>query len=400
VRALDADWPQWRGPARDGKSTETGIARRLPPQGPAVIWSRPLGSGFSGISIAGDLLVTCFGDDESSFLVRLDPATGEELWRVRLGDAFEEPNGDGPRSTPTIDGETVYAMSSRAQLLAVEAADGKPRWSVDLAAMLDVEKLELRGYASSPLIEGDLLVVQVGPTAGKSLAALNKHSGEIVWTALTGRAAFSSPIAVTIHGRRQVVAAIASGIAAVDAATGQGLWEFPWEVRYDISVATPLFLEPDRVFFSVGFDKGAAMLTIGREGESWSARSAWTTRVFRNHFSSSIHDAGHIYGFDAAMLKCIDAEDGEERWRKRGLGKGTLIHADGMLIVLGGDGLLALIEATPEEYRELGSMQVFETTTWTAPTLAAGRLYLRDQERIVCLDLRSDGEPPSAQPQR
>jgi outer membrane protein assembly factor BamB len=365
-----------------------------------VVWSRPLGSGFSGISIAGDCLVTCFGDAESSFLVRLDPATGEELWRLRQGPAFEETNGDGPRSTPTIDGDGVFAMSSRAQLFAVGAADGKQRWSVDLGALLNVEKLEFRGYASSPLIEGDRLVILVGPTAGKTLAALDKHTGEIVWTALSGRAAFSSPIAATIHGRRQIVAAIASGLAAVDAASGEELWEFPWEVRYDVSAATPVFLEPDRVFHSVGYDKGALMLTIGLEGDHWSARPAWTKRVFRNHFSSSVHHAGYLYGFDEAMLKCIDAGDGEELWRKRGLGKGTLIYADGVLIALGGDGLLALIEATPEEYRELGSMQVFETTSWTAPTLAGGRLYLRDRERIVCLDLRSGGESAAPEPQR
>jgi outer membrane protein assembly factor BamB len=389
ARSLDADWPQWRGLRRDGKSPETGIADRLPPEGPAVLWDRPLGSGFSGISVAGDRLFTAYGDDDSSYLVRLDAATGDEVWRYRLGDVFEERNGSGPRATPTIDGELVYMMTSRAVLVAVDGATGQERWRVELAGELAVEEPEFRGYSSSPLIEGELVVVQVGPVDGASLAALEKDTGRVAWTALDGRSAFSSPIAATIHDRRQIVATIASGIAGVDAATGERLWELPWETRYEVSVATPIHLEPDRVFVSVGYGKGAVMLSASVEQGTWTARPLWTSRSFRNHFSSSIHHDGHLYGFDEAVLKCIGDRDGAERWNRRGLGKGTLIHADGVLIVLGESGLLSLVEATPEECRELGSVQVLEGKCWTAPSLAAGRLYLRNTERIVCLDLRS-----------
>ena len=379
------DWPQFRGPARDGVSAETGLARSWPATGPKVLWRKPVGEGFSGIAVAGGHLFTLVAGPENEFAVRLDAATGAEVWRTPVGPRFDEPLGNGPRSTPTVDGDRVFVLSSTGHLAALAVADGHPLWEVD--AQKFGAPMPLRGFACSPLVDGDLLVLELGAGEGKALVALDKASGQVRWSAGDAPPGYSSPIAVDIDGVHQYVFVNTSGREIVALRPdGSVWWTHPWPPG---SIAMPVFVPPNGILVSASADIGAALLEVKTVDGKPQVAEAWRNRVLKNHFSSSLVRDGFIYGFDNGTLKCVDAATGEQRWAARGFGKGSLIAADGLLLVLGDRGTLALAEATPEAYRELARVQALEGKCWTAPTLAGGRLYLRDESEIVCLEVAS-----------
>jgi len=378
-------WPQYRGPRRDGVSAETGLMRSWPEAGPPVVWRKPIGEAFSSIAIVGDRLYTMGADPNDEYAVSLNAATGEEIWRAPLGERFEEEFGDGPRSSPVVDGDLFFALSSRGRLVALKSADGSKAWDVDLIAAFG-GRVPPRGVSSTPLVDGDVLIVEGGGTEGKAIQGLDKRTGQVKWTVLNGSAGYSSGITVTVDGVRQDVFVRSSSgeIVALDQA-GEVLWSHPWAAG---AIAMPLFLPPNRIFASSSGDTGSTLVQIEMNGRKGAVKELWGSRAMKNHFNSSVAVGDHIYGFDNATLKCITAATGEQKWVQRGFGKGTLIAADGMLIILGDQGTLALSEATPDGYREKGRAQALTGKCWTSPALAGGRLYLRDQDEIVSLDLR------------
>jgi hypothetical protein len=236
-------------------------------------------------------------------------------------------------------------------------------------------------------VEGDLLLLDAGAGRGKSLVALDKKTGATRWTAHSDRPGYSSPLAVTFQGVRQILSFAASSLVSVAAADGKVLWSVPWETSYDVNAAMPVLIPPDKVFISSGYDKGGAVYRIKKEGQAFKTEEVWNNRVLKNHFNSSVHYGGYLYGFDDATLKCVDAGTGEEKWRQRGFQKGSLLIADGHLVILSEAGLLLLAEASPAAFKEEGRMQVLEGRTWTMPSLAGGRLYLRNQKEMVALSL-------------
>jgi outer membrane protein assembly factor BamB len=372
---------------RDGTSIETGLWPADLPLEPAVLWRKSIGAGFSGASIADGRLYTAWIDGGSEVLFCLDARSGSELWRFPIDREFQEENGNGPRATPTVDGPLVFALSSRAMLHAVDRVSGRPAWSLDLRKAIGEMRVEQRGYASSPLILGDLLIVQVGPSPGTAVVALDKFSGELRWKTQSGRAGLSSPIAVTLDGVLQVVAAIGSGLVGVDPTTGAQLWFHPWTTQFDLNIATPLFVPPDRFLISSGYDKGSALVAVAREGGTWTATEQWTNRLFRSHFNSPVLHGSAIYGFDNAFLKAISVEDGRDLWRARGFGKGSLILADGRLVVQAEDGELAIVEATPEGYQEVLRAEALSGRSWTPPSLAHGVVFTRNHESLIAIEL-------------
>lgn len=380
------DWPQFRGPNRDGVSKETGILSSWPEGGPKVLWRTELGQGYSGISVARGRLFTMFGVGSDEFVGCFDAATGEQLWRVRADKTWKDRFGDGPRSTPTVDGDVVYALSARGTLLALGVKDGATLWTRDLREDFDAHPPQW-GVSTSPHVEGRLLLVNVGGGKGSSVVAFHKKSGEEVWRSQDRKAGYSTPVAVTIGGVRQVLFFTGTALLSLLPEDGSLHWEQAWKTSYDVNASTPIFIPPDKIFISTGYDVGAALLRVKTEGERATVETVWKDRVMRNKFSSSVYVDGHLYGFDESTLKCIDAETGEMKWRARGYGHGSLTYADGHLVVLGDLGALALVEATPEEYREKGRFKVFKDKTWTVPTLAGGKLYLRDQKELVSLDI-------------
>ena len=392
---LADDWPQWLGPDRNGRSSETGLLTTFPESGPSVLWKAALGHGFSSISVVDERLFTMYADSTGEFAVSLSAKDGEELWKVRTGTYYKEKQGgDGPRATPTVDGDTVFVLGAEGKLMALRTADGQTIWSVDLMREFGSE-VPRWGFSTSPLVEGDLLLIEAGGVEGNILVdmvidrkanatavALNKNSGRRVWNALDDKMSYSSPIAFTVNGKRQLAFFNAYALVGLAPSDGSVLWRFPWKTRYDVSASTPLLLPPDRIFISAG-DKGAVV----QVGDS-SVAEVWKNDKLVNHFGTSVFHDGHLYGFDGSILKCIDAATGQEEWKTRGYAKGTLLYAAEHLIVLGEQGNLGLVEATPSGFVEKANAPLMSGRCWTVPALSGGRLFLRDEVEIVAVDLR------------
>ena len=384
--ASAADWPQFLGPHRSG-SVEDSVAV-WPDEGPDILWRRPAGDGFSGIAVAGGRAYTLWTEDRREYLFCLDADDGSELWRLDTGGKYFEPQGgNGPRSTPSVAGDHVYALGATGRLVAVAAATGEVLWSVDLPSAFG-GGMPRWGFSGSPLVEGDLLLVETAGGEGRAMSALNRFTGEVVWSAHSDPGSYSSPVAVDLAGMRQAVFFMRTGLVAVDPADGRLLWRREWDTPYGVNATTPLVIPPDGLFISSGYEMGAALLRVTRDGEALKAETAWTTRFMSNQISTSVYAGGHLYGFDDTILKCISAETGAEAWKVRGYGLGTLVRAGKMLVVLSDKGLLALVRADPKAHQELARAKVLEgNRCWTAPTLAGGRLFVRDDREVVCIDL-------------
>ena len=380
-----AEWAQWRGPNRDGISSETGFLKSWPKEGPKVLWHIPLGDGYSGISIAQGKIYTMCAEGDDEFVICLDASNGKEVWRFRSGTKFTEQRGDGPRSMPTVHGDSVFALGAEGKLYALDARSGTKLWAHNFVEEFD-SKIPTWGFSSSPLIEGDLVLVEAGGKDEKAIIAFDKKSGNVVWTTHTDEVGYSSPISIDFGGTQQIIFLTSKTLLSLAPENGQIYWKYSWPEG--INIATPIFIPDDKIFISASYDKGAVLLRMTADEDGIGVEEVWKNRVMKNHFNSSVLQGNYLYGFDNAILTCIEVNTSEEQWRQRGFGKGSLLLADGYLIILGEGGKLALVEAIPNEYKEKARFQLFDDKCWTVPTLAGGRLYLRNQKEIVCLDLR------------
>lgn len=385
-RELKDDWPQWRGPNRDGRSTETGILKKWPDNGPVVLWRNQIGDGYSAIAIVNGRLFSQWTVDNKEVLFCLNAADGKEIWRHEIGGYFFNDQGGGSRSCPTVDGNLVYAAGARGNLKAVDVATGKLVWQRDLQAEYGA-KIPRWGYSSSPLVEGNMLMVENGGKRDHAYLAFDKKSGDLIWHSHTDGLGYSSPLAITINNQRQIVFFSAGGLAGVTADQGKLLWQYPWTTSYDANIAIPIFMAPNKIFISTNYGVGAAMVEIVDRNGSYSANTAWKTKIMKNHFNTSVLHDGYLYGFDNGILKCIEAETGTEKWKTRGFQKGSLLYVDGHLIILGERGKLALAVADPNQYQEVSSVQALTGKCWTMPTVSDGKLYLRNQSEMICLDI-------------
>ncbi|HXV75284.1 MAG TPA: PQQ-binding-like beta-propeller repeat protein [Candidatus Polarisedimenticolaceae bacterium] len=389
VAAEGIDWPQFRGADRDGVSSETGLLQTWPDGGPNELWRVELGEGYSAVSIAGDRVYTMYAAEHEGKPVEVaaafEAASGKLLWKTAVGPKKETEFGNGPRSTPTVDGQTVYVLGSEGSLAALNAADGKPNWQVELTTMFGGQ-VPFWGFSTSPLVDGELLILQAGGADGKSYVALDKKTGELKWAIGDGGAGYNSPLLVELGGARRYLCFGGGKLMALD---GQGaeVWSVDWP-RGETH-AMPVFIPPDRIFASGAEGIGARLLRVGNDADGKVAvEELWSDRFMRNHFSSSVAIGATVYGFDNATLKAISLDDAKLSWAKRGLGKGSLIYADGNLLVLSDRGELLLVRASPDAFTQHGAVQALDGRTWTAPSLSRGRLYLRDQKQMVAYDLR------------
>ncbi len=385
--APTADWPQFRGPNRDGLAASRGLARSWPAEGPRVLWKRPIGAAFAGIAVVSDRLYTMASEGDLELALCLDATTGKEIWRQNIGPRLVQEFGDGPRSTPSLDGDTVYLTTGKSTLHALAAADGAKRWSVDLVTTFGAEVPRF-GFSSSPLIDGELLILDVGGSGTQSIVAFEKATGKVRWTAAEGPASYSSPIAIEIAGVRQYIFARRLPPAGAEmialSTSGQLLWRHPAPPTV---LVTPTFVAPNRVYISSGDDAGAVLVEVTHTDGAWAAKDVWKNPRFKNHFNASVLVGNALYGFDNATFKGITLDRGEQTWAIRGLGKGSLVSADGLLFVLTDEGMLVLVEANPQSYEEKGRAQVMTGRAWTSPSLAGNRLFVRDQDELVALDV-------------
>ena len=386
--AAGEDWPGFLGPNRDGRSAETGLRNEWPETGPEVLWRVPIGSGYSGVVAAGPKLYTLYaGDDGNDYLAAFTRDQGHEVWRASMGRSRRDPEGSGPRATPVADGERVCAFASNATLGCFDLDDGRALWFRDLREEMGA-RIPQWGVASSPVIEGSRLIVQVGARKGGAFAAFDKHNGAAHWTSGNARPAYASPIVVTIEGVRQAIFFTATDLVSVAVDDGRELWSVRWVTELDVHAATPIFVPSNGIMISSGYDTGAGLFQVRLEGDRFKVHPVWSNRLLRNHFNGSVRVGRYVYGFDESILKSLDVVTGQEQWRGRAGGKGSLIAADGKLLVLGGEGTLTLVRATHESFEKLASARVVKDRTWAPPTLSEGVLFIRSFEELVAVDLR------------
>lgn len=380
------DWPRWRGPSLNGISTEKGWLLAWPQEGPKQLWQASVGTGFTAVAVAQGRLFVLGNHSESDTVYCLDAATGRELWKHSYACPLEPQYYEGgPHATPTVDGGRVYTLSKRAHLFCFEAATGAVVWQKDLMAELGVKKPRW-GFAGSPLVQDNLLLLNVGD-AGTAIA---KAGGQLVWTSGQDPAGYATPVPFLAAGERCVAIFSAKSLVGVKVKNGQELWRFPWITKWDLNVADPIVVG-DQLFIST-FDRGCALLQLG----AGLPTVVWQNKSVANHFNSCVYLDGFLYGIDGNTdappkdLRCVDWATGRVRWQQTGFGLGSLIAADGHLIVLGEKGLVAVGPASPQGFQPLAQAQVLGGKCWTTPVLANGRLYCRNaQGRLVCLDLRS-----------
>ncbi len=378
-------WPQWRGPNRDGISKETGLLKQWPAEGPPLVWKATgAGRGYSSFSIADGKLYTMGLRGNREFVIAFDIATGKEAWATAHGSAFRNDRGDGPRGTPTIDGDRVYALGGNGDLSALDAKTGKIVWSKNVLKEFGGENIQW-GISESPLVLGNKLLVNPGGP-GASIVALNKADGSLIWKSQSDPAGYSSGIPVEVNGVTQVVFFTSERAVGLDAKDGRLLWDYSRPANRTANVATPI-VRANRVFISSDYGTGGGVVEIKPDNK---AQEVWFSRDMRNHHSSSVLIGDYLYGFSSSILTAINFNSGEIAWRDRSVGKGSLVYADGNLYCLSETGVVGLVEATPTGYKEKGRFRIPQDSlpTWTHPVVAGGRLYLRDQDTIYAFDVR------------
>jgi outer membrane protein assembly factor BamB len=384
-------FPEYRGRKRDGVVIGPALNRDWNAKPPQLVWKQPVGGGYAAFAIAGNLAVTIEQRRDEEAVVGYDPATGRERWRYTYDAHFEEAlGGPGPRATPTIAGGDVYSVGAIGHLVCLEAATGKKKWSVEILKDNDNVMWAMSG---SPLVYDEVVVVNPGAqrdtAKGRAVVAYDRKTGKQVWAAGDASAGYSSPMLATFGGKRQVLLLDGTGFSGYDAATGTELWRFPWETYQNINVAQPIVLDGQRVIISAGYNHGSALLKIEEKDGQWSATQVWMNQKLRCKFTSPVLYQGHLYGLDEGILACIDAETGERKWRDGRYGNGQLLLSGDLLVVITEDGKLALVQATPTRFTELGKIPVLKgAKTWNLPALVDGKVYIRNEQEMACYDLR------------
>jgi outer membrane protein assembly factor BamB len=311
-------------------------------------------------------------------------ATGREQWANAWDAEFQEAmGGDGPRATPTWNEGRVYALGATGELRCLDAATGKRIWSRNILKDNHAENLTW-GMSAAPLIVDEKVIVLPGGTAGQSVAAYNKLTGEPIWKALDDKQAYTSPMLVTLAGKRQILVVSGKRIMGLTVENGSLIWEYPWTTEYDINSAQPLVLDENRVFISAGYGHGSAVLEITPAG----VKSIWANNRMKNKFSSSVLYEGNIYGLDEAILACINTETGELKWKGGRYGYGQLLLAGGNLVVTTETGDVVLVKATPESHQELARFHAVSGKTWNNPAISDGLLLVRNETEMACFRLK------------
>lgn len=378
----DDDWPQFRGKNRDGIAHAVAEIKPWPKEGPRLCWQVDIGEGFSGISVSGDRIFTMFADGKNEFLACFELASGKEVWRIQVDAMLKNQHGNGPRSTPAADEQNVYGLSSRGHLIAVEKKTGKLQWEVSCKQDFRSEGPG-HGFSSSPLVEENMLLLQTEAGNGKALVAFDKRSGRILWTTGFGGDGYCSPTSFVFDGKRQFLF-VASEKALSLSAAGKILWE---KRAGPGLIAMPLFIAPDKVFIPGSGEVNGSLLKIAKMQNHFAVEAVWSNNQLRGGFNAPVFYNEHLYGFSGAFLICVDLATGRRKWAQRGFGEGSVVLAGGHLIVMGGKGNIALVQATPEKYLEVGSFQALQGKCWTSPAIARGKLLLRNHEKMVCYDL-------------
>ncbi len=377
-------WTDFRGPGRRGVYDQGEILTEWPGGRLPLLWKRPVGGGYASVVIADGAIFTIEQRRDREVVAAYDLYTGREKWIHGWEAEFRETlGGDGPRATPVWHEGRLYALGAAGELRCLDARSGSRIWSLNILSENGAENLQW-GMAASPLIVDDKLIVLAGGPEGKSVVAYHRLTGAPVWSVLDDRQAYTSPQRVTLAGRQQILiigAKQAMGLAAED---GLLLWQYPWDTHSGINAAQPIIIGNNRFFISAGYDHGAALVEISPAGDVFEARTIWQNNRMKNVFSSSVLYEGFIYGFDEAILACMDAATGELRWKGGRYGHGQVLLASGHLVISSETGDVVLVKANPEKHEEIARFSALEGKTWNVPAIAEGLLIVRNAMEMAC----------------
>lgn len=388
------DSPQFRGPRRDGQSgSGNNITKSWPRSGPKPEWSaNGLGAGFSAVSVANGRVYTMGlnGNDEKVFAI--NERDGRPAWSVSTGGgAYKDGSGDGPRCTPTVDGDRLYALGALGDLVCIDAKSGQRRWHKNILKEFGGSAGHW-GICESPLIDGEKVIVTPGGR-GATVIALNKNNGNLLWKSRVPSdpgPGYASAIAVEVGGVRQYVNFTASGLIGVRADDGEFLWQSDSASNGTANCSAAVFHD-NHVFYGSGYGTGGTCLRLESNGNTTRAEEVYKTKDMKNHHGGMVIADGFLYGCDENILTCLDLLSGKVMWKERSPGKGSITLADGLLIVRNEQGPVTLVEANSQRYVEKGQFDQTNRSrrqAWAYPVVANGHLLLRDQETLLCYDLR------------
>jgi outer membrane protein assembly factor BamB len=388
--APEAEWPQWRGPLRNGLSSEIGLLKQWPANGPAVTWSiTNLGEGYGSLAIKADRIYVQGTKGAESAVFCLNRTDGKTIWSVSLGPKVDEGRGNGPRSTPTLDGDKLYVLTENGDLACLRERDGSRVWSKNI--LKEYGGSNPRWLISeSPLVDGNRLIVSPGGS-GAGIVALDKMTGAEIWRTreLSDRAGYASCIAADVGGVRTYINFTSGAAVGVRASDGKLMWRYTNVANRVANCTTPVFAD-NKVFFSSAYDTGGALLNLTAQNGEVKAQEAYFTREMMNHHGGMVLVNGYLYGFSNSILTCLEFNTGKVMWKDRSVGKGSITYADGMLYLLGEKQLVGLAEANPNAYVEKGRFPIKDLgrESWAHPVVVGGKLYIRNQNELTCYDLK------------
>ncbi len=386
-----ADWTNWRGPNHNGVSDETGWRTDWAKNAPKQLWKKSVGAGYSSVSVSKGRVYTIGNRNNTDTVWCLNAENGEVLWERSYpcgAGTYSSGAYGGPRATPTVDDKSVYTLSHDGQVFCLDADSGKVIWSKNLQKELSA-KPPRWGFAGSPLVEGKLLILNMG-TSG---VALDKATGKVVWKTGSGIAGYTTPVSFTMGRTRCLAIFNVDSLVVVKAADGKEIWRQERKVAYDVHAADPI-ISGDRMFISSGANTGCSLLRI--DGEKPAV--IWQNKEIRNYFNDCVLWKGHIYGFDLfnrSTLKCLDFQTGAVKWSQEKLGRNcSLMIADGKMVVMNGLGALIVAEASPDGYKELGRVEILSGICWSVPVLSGGKIFCRSYNgELVCLQVGPETNP-------
>jgi outer membrane protein assembly factor BamB len=410
------EWPQWRGPNRDAVAKESGLLATWPESGPPLAWkAKGLGGGFSSLAISGGRIYTLGDLQGSQQLIAMNLADGKIAWTAKVGPIWEDEYG-GPRGTPTVDGDRVYALGTEGDLVCLQAATGKEVWRKSLPRDFGGRMMSSWKWAESPLVDGDRLVVTPG-AANATLVALDKKTGKEIWRAAVPSigekgadgAAYSSVVVSNGGGVKQYVQLTGRGVVSVRAQDGKFLWGYNKVANDVANISTPI-IRGDHVFASTGYRTGSALLKLSRAGDGIQAQEVYflDAKTLQNHHGGLVLIGDHVYGghgHNRGYPICVEMATGKVAWGGEGVelnhggsGSAAVTAADGQLYFRYQNGRMVMIQATPQGYKVTGAFSIPDVNhpSWSHPVVAGGKLYLREQDNLYVYNLKREGQAKSS----
>lgn len=387
------DWSQWRGPDRTGVSAETGLLKAWPAGGPKLLWKAPgRGRGYSTPSVAAGRVYGMGAVDGRETVWAVEESTGKPLWITPISAAVrQDRRGEGSRGTPTVDGELLYAVADSGDLACLETATGKVRWQKSFVGDFG-GSVPRWGSSESPLVDGNRVVATPGGR-NATLVALDKRTGEVIWKAVTPQgdsAGYSSAIAADIDGQRTYIQFVSGCVVGIAAKDGKFLWRYDSPANGTANCSTPIYRN-NHVFAASAYSTGGGLAKLTTTPAGVTVNEVYFTKSMQNHHGGMVLVGDYLYGFDNSNLTCLDFKTGEVKWSDRSVGKGSVTAADGHIYARSERGPVALVEATPQGYVEKSRFDQTdrsEMPSWAHPVISGGRLYLRDQDHLLCYDLK------------